>query len=145
MIASNEQTNFLIELAETLNRQADFGEILRLVSSRTAALFSADAAAIIMSNPQTQETIKTVIREGSQVDQQQCSLVQTNVIGWIMKNKQPFFSADIKSDRRFDAYLRETFTHETVMCAPLTSRAETIAVGNPVPGRVLAPAKYRLW
>jgi transcriptional regulator with GAF, ATPase, and Fis domain len=122
----HNKSDLLFELAEILNQQSDFSEILRLVSSRTAAIFAADAAAIVMTNPHTQDTVRTIIREGSQVDEQMCSLVQTNVVGWIIKNKLPFFSKNIMTDGRFDEYLRENFSPQSVMCVPLTSQTEKI-------------------
>lgn len=52
----------IIEMAAVLARQSDFQEILRLVTQKASALFEADMALIMMLNPTTKETIKTVYR-----------------------------------------------------------------------------------
>jgi len=91
----------LVELAETLNQQNDFNEVLRLVVRKAAGLFNADTAMIMMINPQTRQTVKTLQKQGQDGNDQKLGSVQTHVSGWMIKNKQTFFSSDIKSDPRF--------------------------------------------
>jgi GAF domain-containing protein len=50
----------LIELASILAQQSDFQEILRLVTHKAATLLQAETALIMMINPQTQQTVKTI-------------------------------------------------------------------------------------
>jgi transcriptional regulator with GAF, ATPase, and Fis domain len=91
----------LIDLAYALSQQNQFEEILRLVAQRTAALLQAQTALIMMVNPQTRQTVKTVIREGREEQAVKYRVVQDQINGWMMKFNQPLLSQDIKTDPRF--------------------------------------------
>ena len=97
-VFQKNQTNSIFELASILGHQNDFQEILRIVTQKTTDLFNTDIASIVMINPNTQNTIKTIIKEGQQIEEKSCHVVQTNVIGWVSKNKQSFYSKNIKTD-----------------------------------------------
>ena len=58
----------IIELASLLTSQTDFHEVLRLVTNKAADLLNADTALIMMINPKTRETIKTIYKEGNEPD-----------------------------------------------------------------------------
>ncbi|MGE5810467.1 MAG: GAF domain-containing protein, partial [Ignavibacteria bacterium] len=97
----------LIELASILQNQNDFDELLRIVSTHVLSFFNADVASIVMINPKTDNTIKTIIRNGKDYEQQRHHFVQTNVVGWVNKNKQPFITTNLKDDSRFTKNLFE--------------------------------------
>ena len=63
-----QQFESLFEVIAILNRLNDFDEILRLLTERITVLFKADAAFIMMLNPDTHQTIKTAMRSGSPTD-----------------------------------------------------------------------------
>jgi Nif-specific regulatory protein len=109
----------LFDLAALLSHQDDFDEILRLVSSRASELFKVKLASIIMINPQTQKTIKTIIRDGKKTDTNHHAFVQNNIVGWAIKNDQSFVSNNIKKDNRFKKQLFEESEIHSVMCAPI--------------------------
>lgn len=116
----------LFELAALLGQQNEFEEILRVVSLHASTLFDAEVASIMMINPRTQHTVKTIIKEGKAIDRQRYQVTETNVIGWVMKYKQPFLSADIKADARFAAELFEKEAVRSAMCVPLQSQSVVI-------------------
>ncbi|MBN1351014.1 sigma-54-dependent Fis family transcriptional regulator [candidate division KSB1 bacterium] len=122
----NQKTESLFELATILGQQDDFQEILRLVTSKASVLFNAEIASILMVNPDTQNTIKTIVREGDVIQGQRCKLVQTNVMGWVSKNRQSFLTDDIRKDARFKKNLFEDCTVGSVMCVPLHSQGSSI-------------------
>lgn len=117
----------ILDLAEILSLQDDFEEILRLVTSRASELFKIKLASIIMINPQTQRTIKTVIREGKKTDPNHYSFVHNNVIGWAVKNNQSFVSDNIKKDNRFKQNLFADTEINSVMCVPI--KTESMRIG----------------
>jgi Nif-specific regulatory protein len=121
-----QKLEILFELAAILGQQNDFEEILRFVSFKTCALFNAEAASIMMINPRTQNTVKTIVKDSSQTNQKRYRLVQTNVIGWVSKNKESFLSPDVKKDRRFRKDVFRDDTVQSVMCVPLTSEGLTV-------------------
>lgn len=115
----------IFDLAASLAHQDDFQELLRLISSQTASILNARTAAIVMINPDTGSTVKTIIK-GGEADGQQHKLLQTNMIGWVMKHKQPFLSADIATDQRFAAGLFKADEALGGMCVPLTVAGKDI-------------------
>ncbi len=52
----------LIDLATILSQQNGFQEILRVVAQKAVSLLQAETALLLMLNPRTQETVKTVRR-----------------------------------------------------------------------------------
>jgi transcriptional regulator with GAF, ATPase, and Fis domain len=116
----------LLELPVLLNRQNDFQEILRVVCLKTSVLFTAEIVSIVMINPCTLDTIKTVMKAGREAHQHQYHFVQTNVIGWARKNNQPFLSPDVKSDLHFSKDLFEDLPVKSVMCVPIENQSAII-------------------
>ena len=84
MLKQITNTHDLLELAKTLSHQTDFKEVLKLVAQKSAQLLKADLALILMVNPDTRETIKTIIKDGKSSDQEICREICTNVGGWII-------------------------------------------------------------
>ncbi|MGH7600586.1 MAG: hypothetical protein ACREOI_29880 [bacterium] len=66
----NDRLEFehLIDLAGALSQQNDFQEILRVVAQQAMSLLHAETALILMVNPRTRNTVKTVMREGQSGD-----------------------------------------------------------------------------
>ncbi|MFX0199845.1 MAG: sigma 54-interacting transcriptional regulator [Candidatus Hodarchaeota archaeon] len=116
-----QKSESLFELAVVLGQQNEFKEILRIVSTRASMLLEADVASIMMINPHTQDTIKTIYKDGQETSFKQYRIVQTNVIGLMLDEKQPFFSANIQKDTRFRKNLFKEVSVKSVMCVPLWS------------------------
>jgi len=117
----------LIELASILGKQNEFDEILRIVTAQALALFNADVASVVMINPRTDNTIKTIIRNGKDYEHQRHHFVQTNVVGWVNKNKQSFITNNLREDDHFSKNLFKNTPVKSIMCVPLYS--EGIAIG----------------
>ena len=56
----NLKLESIIELVQVLNQQSSFEEILRVISVKAMQLFDTDSAKVMMLNPQTDHTIKTI-------------------------------------------------------------------------------------
>jgi Nif-specific regulatory protein len=91
----------LIDLATILGQQKNFQEILRLVTQNISNLLKADITVIMMLNPQTQNTVKTIFKEGHEISHPQYKKVYNQVSGWLIKNHSSLLSTDIKNDSRF--------------------------------------------
>ncbi|MBN1351578.1 sigma-54-dependent Fis family transcriptional regulator [candidate division KSB1 bacterium] len=123
-----EKLSSLIELAQMLNQQNDFQEVLRVVAQKAAGLLNADTSMIMMINPQTRQTVKTIQRQGHEVNQDQFRSVHTHVSGWIIKNKLSFISTDIKTDARFKKNLFKDSPINSIIGVPLIT--EGIILGT---------------
>jgi transcriptional regulator with GAF, ATPase, and Fis domain len=109
----------LITFARILSRQAEFNEILRLVAHKSAQFLKADLAVILMVNPDTRETVKTVIRDGKYSEQAEFRKIHIHIGGWILNYKKSFSSKDIHRDDRFAEGSFKEVRMESVIGAPL--------------------------
>ena len=125
MDIDHQKYESLFELAVSLGQQQDFQEILRIVTLQASSLFGADFTSIVMINPRTQNTIKTVIKEGREIDQKRYHMAQANVIGWVSKKKKALLSDHLKTDERFRKGLFDDSDVGSAMCVPLQSEGIT--------------------
>ncbi len=115
------------EFAKILGQQTDFQEVLRLVAHKAAQFLNADLTLILMLNPDTRETVKTILKDGKNIEKKEYHSIHIQVGGWIVSKKRPFLSPKIQIDDRFDKGLFEKVPIETVMGVPLV--IEGIIIG----------------
>lgn len=112
----------ILQTLEILPQIQDFDELLRMVTTKISGFFKADIVSIILLNPHTQETAKTVFREGTPIKEKQLHLVQSNVVGWMIKFKRPFFSEDLRTDSRFKTKILKKTSIASVASTPIKYR-----------------------
>ena len=117
----------LIELAQILGQQSDYEEVLRLVVEKASQLVKSNSVLVMMINPKTRDTVKTIYGEKSTYDEQS-HFVHTNISGWVILNNLPLLSSDIKSDNRFRKKLFEKVNAKSALCVPF--RVENIIIGT---------------
>lgn len=120
--------NTLIDLACLLGQQSDYQEVLRIVTHQSAMLSGSETSLIMMINPQTHETVKTVFSIGEDKLIRQYRFLHTNISGWVIKNNESLLSRNIKKDDRFRKNLFKNVPIKSVMCVPL--RTEGIIIGT---------------
>lgn len=118
----------LIELASILEKQNDFQEVLRLITQKAANLLEVETALIMMINPSTRVTVKTIYREDKKVDTNQYKFIHTYFCGWVIDNGNGFISEDVKNDPRFNKNLFKDIRLKSVLCVPLIS--EGVIIGS---------------
>jgi Nif-specific regulatory protein len=109
----------LFEFARILGQQTEFQEVLRIVAQKSAQFLKADLALVLMINPDTRETVKTIIKDGQSVDQKEYRDIHINVGGWILKNCKPFLSHHIQKDERFGKGFFDKVPIKSVAGVPL--------------------------
>ena len=117
----------LVDLAQILGLQSDYEEVLRLVVEKASTLVKSDMALVMMINPKTRHTIKTVYGESKSGDEQS-HFVHTNICGWVILNNSSLLSADIKSDDRFRKRLFEKANVKSAICVPF--KTENVIIGT---------------
>jgi transcriptional regulator with GAF, ATPase, and Fis domain len=120
--------DILIDLAQNLSIQDDFEEILRLVTRTVTELLQAEKTLIMMINPRTGETIKTIISQGDEQGDRKSHTLHTSISGWVIKNELSLISKDIKSDSRFRPDVFKDIEVKSVMCVHL--RNENVVFGT---------------
>jgi transcriptional regulator with GAF, ATPase, and Fis domain len=117
----------ILEMANVLASQSDFHEILRIVTEKASDLLKAETTLIMMINPRTRETIKTVYKETREQYKQRSQFIHTYFCGWVITHDSGFYSENIQEDARFEKELLKNMTLKSVMCTPL--RVEGVIIG----------------
>lgn len=89
---------------------------------------NSDDALIMMINPQTRQTIKTVFKKSIDPNYRQYQFVHINICGWVIQNNQSFVTENIHKDVRFRKNLFKNIPLKSVICTPL--RAEGVIIGT---------------
>jgi len=121
-------TTLILDLAMLLSDQNDFQEVLRLVTQKAAELMRAETALIMMINPQTRQTLKTIYRGGPGSDDKRYHFVHTNISGWVIDNDCAFLTPDLNRDTRFRKNLFRNYPIQSAACVLL--RTEGIVIGT---------------
>jgi len=127
LLQQSLQNEDIIEFAKILGQQTDFQEVLRLVAHKSAQFLKADLALILMLNPDTRETVKTIIKDGKHIDQKEYRDIHIHIGGWIVQHSKPFLSRNIQKDERFATGLFDQVPIESVAGVPLI--VEGIIIG----------------
>ena len=90
-----------------------------MTAQHAASLLKAEIALIMMINPQTRQTVKTIFKEGEPQSESKLHLVHTHVSGWVIKHKTSFLSAELKADARFSSNFFDEAPVRSVLAAPL--------------------------
>lgn len=115
----NLKLESIIELVQMLNQQSSFEEILRIISTKSIQLFDADSAKVMMLNPQTENTVRTIYERRKEKLFNNYHLLNVNIAGWMGKYNRSFISSDLSKDERFDSDLIKDIGIQSVMCIPL--------------------------
>lgn len=126
MKVAEEKWERLVDLACLLHEQNDFHEILRVTAQQAASLLRGETALLLMINPRTRETVKTVMREGCANDDRRFKTAQNQLSGWIMQQQQPLLSEDITQDARFSRTAWGEVAIKSVIGVPLRSEGALI-------------------
>jgi len=111
----------VFRLVSVLKEQTDFQEILRLITTCAIELLDTDITLIMLINPTTRETVKTIFREGENDNNDGLQFVRSNISGWVINHNLSFLSNDLKQDTRFRKDLFRKYSVESAMCIPLKS------------------------
>lgn len=131
MISPNldkQHLEYLVDFAETLNPLNDYPEILRFVSQKSADLLNAETALILMVNPRTQQTVKTIYYEGRIIDHPHYHAIQNQISGWLLKYKEPLLIKDIRKDSRFNKKIWVDLSVQSVVGVSL--KVEGVLIGS---------------
>jgi transcriptional regulator with GAF, ATPase, and Fis domain len=117
----------LVELAQLLGRQSEYEEVLRLVVEKASLLVRSDSALVMMINPRTRDTVKTVYAEKRTADKYQ-HFAHTSIAGWVVLHHSPLFSPDLRSDVRFRKNLFDTVETTSAICVPFS--VDNVIIGT---------------
>lgn len=122
-----EKFQSIVELAQILGHQDDYEEVLRLVVEKASLLVHSDSTLVMMINPKTRDTVKTIFAQRSKEDEGN-HFIHVNISGWVVINNSSFISTDIKSDIRFRKNILDKTNAKSAVCVPF--RVENIIIGT---------------
>ena len=122
----NLKLESIIDLVQILNQQSSFEEILRIISVKAIQLFEADSALVMMLNPQTDHTIKTIYKEQKDKFIEDYHLLNVSIAGWVQKYQTSFMSSDLSKDGRFSPELSKDSEVQSAICVALNLGSRTI-------------------
>ena len=117
----------VIELAKILSQQNEVDEIIRIIGEKTGALLHTELVLLLLLNPRTQQTVKTLFKAGAAVSPRYHNL-QNQISGWILANQQSFLSPDLLQDPRFSKASFKDISVKSVLGVPL--RIEGLLIGS---------------
>lgn len=123
-----DDLRMLIDLATSLSETNDFDRVTESVSNTVLKLLDAESTAVMMVNPKTRQTLKTVINKGNELDDQPSQATRMLVSGWMICEGKSFLSPNIRDDQRFRANLRQKLPAKPVLGIPL--RSDGMVVGT---------------
>ncbi len=115
----NLKLQSIIELVQALNQQSSFEEILRVISAKAIQLFGTDSAKVMMLNPQTEHTLKTIYEGQKDSFVKNYHLLNVNIAGWIQKHKKSLISPDLSNDERFSSDIFKNIEVQSAICVAL--------------------------
>jgi len=124
-IGSNLES--ILELAVSLGQINEFIEIVRLVKTKALTLVNAEKALVIMVNPRTRHTHKTIHSKDTLSNTEE-HILHTNITGWVFKKDQIFISNDLQNDNRFHKSLLKNIPVHNAVCLPL--KVEGFSIGS---------------
>ena len=124
----NLKLESIIKLSSMLNHETSFEEMLRLISVRALQIFDCEVATISLINPETENTIKTVFKDKKEYDSKSLHLVNVNISGWVIDNKNSFYTNDLANDPRFKKGLLENCEIKSAIGVLLITNDKPIGV-----------------
>ena len=124
----NLKLESIIKLSSMLNHETSFEEMLRLISVKTLQLFACDFVTLSILNPETQNTVKTVLKDEKEFNSKFIHMVNINISGWVIDNKSSFLSNDLPNDERFKKGLLENSGIKFAIGVLLTTNDKPIGV-----------------
>ena len=111
----NDKINKILELPTLLNHQVDWNEMIRLITTKTQELTDCSLVKILIFNPITQSTLRTVSEIEKNFSSSCLKMVTINVSGWLLQNKKTFISNNLPQDERFaKMLLQNCSTHSAI-------------------------------
>jgi len=109
----------LFDMLEIIDRVDDFDAKLKLISHNAIDIFPADYVSIIMVNPKTQHTMKTIVKTAHQNKSPLSPVLQSRILRWVAKRNSSFVCQDLTKEKRLCLELRKRSGIRSAMCIPI--------------------------
>jgi sigma-B regulation protein RsbU (phosphoserine phosphatase) len=143
-----EELKVLNDIAVVIGSRYSLQEVMDLIVRKCIQHLRAEQAAVVLVQPEgVDEPFRTMIRRADSSQDIMACRLDTQIRGWILKNKMPLLSNDVRSDARFSLPSEEDCPIRSVLSVPLLGKGRTtgiLSVFNRSGGRDFTESDQRL-
>ena len=127
---SLEELSVLNEIATAISSTLELNEIIDLIVWKCIKHLDTEQAAVMLLDEKTPDKpLQTMIRKA---DKQTNGFIpfrlNSQITGWILKNKKPLLVNDIRTDEKFKWSLSDSSMIKSVLSVPLLHKGEVIGI-----------------
>lgn len=119
----------LNRLAQIISSTMDVNQILKIIIEEAINLASAEQGSVMIVDEESPRGMRTLVR-GRREEREPVYRLATQITGWIIKNKKPLLSKDIRKDSRFKGLRLVSLPFRSVLSVPLKVGKEIIGSIN---------------
>ncbi len=142
-----EELSVLNDLARAIGSITDANKVMEAVIKRSIKAIGAEQGVITLVEEDSATPMKTLVRSiTSSTDREQFHLSQ-NIVGWMLINKKPMLSNDIRADDRFRGVRDLSESIRSVLCTPLMTKNQVkgvLSIFNKKTGKLFDDDDQRL-
>jgi serine phosphatase RsbU (regulator of sigma subunit) len=143
-----EELKILNEIATAIGSAMSLDEVMELIIQKCLKHLRAEQGAVMVLDPEAKERrFHTVIRKADRSEMALPYRLDTQLVGWMLKNVKPLVSNDLSTDRRFRAAHKGDHGIRSILSVPLLLKGSMIGVLNVFNKRTpegFSPADRRL-
>jgi sigma-B regulation protein RsbU (phosphoserine phosphatase) len=124
-----EEVSILNEIAIAISSTLSLDRILDLVVQKSLKHMKAEQGAVLLLDEKKEEKpFQTMIRGWDTTTDALPFRLDTQLTGWMLKNRQPLLINDLKVDRRFHTATDESLAIQSLLCVPLILKGHMIGL-----------------
>lgn len=113
-----DELSILNELARVISSTMSLDAVIENVVKRSVRAIQGQQGMITLVDEQAPNEMKTLIRAQNSTSNHQQFHLNQNILGWMLINKKPLVSNDLKTDPRFSG-VRAEGDFRTLLCVPM--------------------------
>lgn len=124
-----EELTIINDIAAAISSTISLDRILNLVTKKCQKHLKVEQCAILLlDEDKSDKPFQTRIRHGDTVSKNLPYHLDTQLSGWMLKNKKPLISNDFANDNRFRKTKKEDFPVHSIACVPLITHQRMIGL-----------------
>ena len=124
-----EEVSILNEIAMAITSTLSLDRILDLVVQKSLKHMKAEQGAVLLLDEKKEEKpFQTMIRGWDTTTNALPFRLDTQLTGWMLKNRQPLLINDLKADHRFQTVTDDTLAIRSLLCVPLILKGRMIGL-----------------
>ena len=122
-----EELSILNDIATAINSTLSLDHILELILQKCLKHLKVEQGVVmLLDEKQSEKPFQTIVRKGDTVGTRLPYRLDTQLTGWMLKNRKPLWINDFQKDERFQGPAREDISIHSVLLAPLVNKGNMI-------------------